>query len=153
MSDALRGILWLPLLALFVWLARAGWCEYQNVEAYRRWSASFERAKYDIYAVLGQKGALVTWGKPARPVPADIESFSLADVEAVQLLVDERPTNPSTAPEQGKAAIAFALSDRTIAVPFTQPRLAARWTEVLQQEWQLWHTDSTNPSSFNQSDA
>ena len=48
-----RGLLWLPLLAVFFWLAWSGWNEYQKVEAYRRWAADYDKAKYDLYAVLG----------------------------------------------------------------------------------------------------
>ncbi len=51
-----RGLIWLPLLAIFIGLAWAGWNEYQKLEAYRAWAEQFDRAKYDIYAVLGQKG-------------------------------------------------------------------------------------------------
>lgn len=57
-----RGLLWLPLLAVFIWLAWQGWNEYQKVEAYQNWAKHFERAKYDIYAVLAQNGSNLTWG-------------------------------------------------------------------------------------------
>ena len=61
-----RGLLWLPLLAVFIWLARTGWNEYQKVEKYRVWAEDFDNAKYDIYSVLGKKGQELTWGKPTR---------------------------------------------------------------------------------------
>jgi hypothetical protein len=85
-----RGLLWLPLLAAFIWLAWSGWNEYQKVEAYRHWASQFERAKYDIYAVLGQKGSDLTWGKPTRQGPVELETFSLQDVQAIRLLVDQQ---------------------------------------------------------------
>jgi hypothetical protein len=62
-----RGLMWLPLLALFGWLAWAGWREFQKVEAYEAWAQDFDRHKYDIYAVLGQKDDRLVWGKPTRP--------------------------------------------------------------------------------------
>ena len=37
-----RGLLWLPLLGVFIWLSWAGWNEYQKLEAYRAWAESFE---------------------------------------------------------------------------------------------------------------
>ena len=43
-----RGLLWLPLLGIFIWLSWAGWNEYQKLEAYRAWAESFEKSKYDI---------------------------------------------------------------------------------------------------------
>lgn len=82
-----RGLLWLPLLAVFIWLAWAGWNEYQKLEAYRRWAEQFDHAKYDIYAVLGQKGSDLTWGKPTRKAPLNLQTFSLQQVEAIWLQV------------------------------------------------------------------
>jgi hypothetical protein len=37
-----RGLLWTPLLILFIWLAWSGWNEYQKVEIYREWAENFE---------------------------------------------------------------------------------------------------------------
>ncbi len=59
-----RGLIWLPLLGLFIWLAWQGRNEFQKVEAYQNWAKQFEKSKYDIYAVLGQNGNELTWGKP-----------------------------------------------------------------------------------------
>ncbi|HEY9835810.1 MAG TPA: hypothetical protein V6D27_02865, partial [Vampirovibrionales bacterium] len=86
-----RGLMWLPLLALFIGLAWAGWNEYQKVEAYRLWAQGFDRTKYDIYAVLGEKGDCLTWGKPTRKGPVNQQTFSLKEVESLHLLVNEQP--------------------------------------------------------------
>jgi hypothetical protein len=131
-----RGLLWLPLLALFIWLAWAGWYEYQKVEAYRTWASGFERAKYDIYAVLGQKGDNLTWGKPTRSGPVNLETFSLKNVQSIRLLVDEKPVDLDLPPIGGRAvALEFLLSNsRTMRIPFTEIALAAKWGKYLQQE-------------------
>jgi hypothetical protein len=141
-----RGLVWLPLLATFFWLAWSGWNEYNKVEAYRSWATQFERAKYDIYAVLGQKGNDLTWGKPTRQGPVNIETFSLKDVQSVRLLVDDRPADFETPPAKGRAiALEFLFSEPTasIQVPFTEIPLAAEWGKVLQQELQQLHLESS----------
>ena len=56
----LHGLLWFPLLFFFIWLAGAGWYEFQKLEAYKVWAVQYARAKYDIYAVLGQQGRELT---------------------------------------------------------------------------------------------
>ena len=86
----IHGLLWLPLLFAFFWLAWSGWNEYQKIEAYRLWAGQFERAKYDIYAVLAQKDSDLTWGKPTRQGPIELQTFSLKDVQSINLLVDEK---------------------------------------------------------------
>jgi len=134
-----RGLLWLPLLATFFWLAWSGWNEYQKIEAYRNWATQFERAKYDIYAVLAQKGSDLTWGKPTRQGPVNLETFSLKDVQLLRLLVDDQAVNLETPPEKGRAiALEFLFPEpaASIKVPFTEIPLAAEWGKYLQKELQ-----------------
>ncbi len=135
-----RGLLWLPLLAVFIWLAWQGWNEYQKVEAYQNWATGFERAKYDIYAVLAQNGSDLTWGKPTRKGPVDLKTFSLKNVRSLRLVVDETPVSLETPPSKGRAiALEFELNDSSavVRIPFTEIPLAAQWGKHLQQELQL----------------
>lgn len=131
-----RGLLWLPLLLIFGWLAWMGWNEYQKVEAYRHWAESFDRAKYDIYAVLGQKGKQLTWGKPTRSGPIDLQSFSLEDVREIRLLVDDRPVELDSLPDRGTPTLEFIWCDRaaSLKIPFTEIALAAQWSKFLQEQ-------------------
>ncbi|MGP1382857.1 MAG: hypothetical protein ACTS2F_04810 [Thainema sp.] len=134
-----RGLMWLPLLGLFIWLAWAGWNEYQKVEAYKTWAADFERAKYDIYAALGQKADQLTWGSPSRKGPVDLKTVSLKEVESISVNVDgqEFPIQldeTSDLPEKGrKVAIAIHLPNETVSIPFTDAELAGKWAQQLEQ--------------------
>jgi len=130
-----RGLLWLPLLGMFIWLAWSGWNEYQKLEAYNQWAAEFERSKYDIYAALGQKGSTLTWGKPTRKGPINLESIALDQVQTVQLLVNEQPADLANPPAKGRAALELSLPDQaSVKIPFTQPELAARWGVYLSEQ-------------------
>ncbi len=134
-----RGLLWLPLLAAFFWLAWQGSKEYQKIEAYRTWAEQFERAKYDIYAVLGQKGNLITWGKPMPKGPIKLESFSLDDVQEIRLLVDEKSIDIDNPPEKGRAIeleFFFPEPANSVRIPFTEISLAAEWGKFLQGQLQ-----------------
>ena len=132
-----RGLIWLPLLAAFIWLARAGWVEYQKIEAYRQWAAQFDRAKYDIYAVLGQKGRDLTWGKPTRKEPVDLQTFSLNNVKNINLKVDDKLVDLDNPPDRGRHIVLeflLADADKFIRIPFTEIKLAVDWGKHLQQE-------------------
>ena len=130
-----RGLLWLPLLGVFIWLSWAGWNDYQKLEAYRVWAKSFEKAKYDIYAVLGQNGESITWGKPKRKEPVNLETFSLSDVRSLQLLVNNKLVDLENLPTRGKVVLEFIFSDsKNIQVPFTDIDLAVNWYKYLQQK-------------------
>ncbi|MBN3895724.1 MAG: hypothetical protein V7L14_11705 [Nostoc sp.] len=130
-----RGLLWLPLLVMFFWLAWQGSKEYQKVEAYRAWAEQFERAKYDIYAVLGQKGNNLTWGKPTPKGPIQLETFSLLDVKQIYLLIDDKQVDLEIIPEKGRSIeleFLFSESTNSVRVPFTEIPLAAEWGKFLQ---------------------
>jgi hypothetical protein len=133
-----RGLMWLPLLAIFIWLAWAGWNEYQKLEAYRVWAEKFALAKYDIYAVLGQEGDNLTWGKPTRSGPVNLQTFSLKDVQSMRLLVNDSAVDLENPPSSGSAIVLeFLLKDaEAVRVPFTEIPLATKWGKHLQQELQ-----------------
>jgi hypothetical protein len=142
-----RGLLWLPLLATFFWLAWSGWSEYQKIEAYRLWAEQFERTKYDIYGVLGQKNSDLTWGKPTRKGPINLQTFSLKDVQSIRLLIDEKTADLQSPPGKGRhIALEFILPESTasIKVPFTEIPLAAEWGKFLQQEIQRLRLEATD---------
>lgn len=135
----MQGLLWLPLLLVFFWLAWAGWHEYQKVEAYRHWAERFDRAKYDIYAVLGQKGNELTWGKPTRQGPIDVQTFSLEQVQSIELKQGDRfiplgqdLSESHNAGNRRRIVLNFCLPDQTISVPFTDLSLAIQWGRFLQ---------------------
>lgn len=132
-----RGLLWLPLLVVFVWLAWAGWNEYQKLESYKTWAQQFDHAKYDIYAVLGQKGGELTWGKPTRKGPVELRSLSLSEVNQIQVVVGDRPIDPNQLPQKSnRVALELQLATTTIRIPFTELPLAIQWGKHLQDDWQ-----------------
>lgn len=131
-----RGLIWLPLLGLFIWLAYAGWNEYQKLEAYKTWAQQFDRAKYDVYAVLGQKGDRLVWGKPTRRGPVDLAEASLASVRAVRLRVDGAEADLADPPSSSRSVyleLEFSGDRPPAQVPFTEADLAARWGRVLSE--------------------
>jgi hypothetical protein len=140
-----RGLLWLPLLAIFFWLAWQGSQEYQKVEAYRAWAEQFDRAKYDIYAVLGQKDNDITWGKPTAKGPIKLETFSLLDVNNINLLIDDKIVEMANPPEKGRQIeleFLFPAPRHSVRVPFTEILLAAEWGKFLQGVLQGLHSEA-----------
>lgn len=133
-----RGLMWLPLLALFIGLAWAGWREYRKVEAYQTWAQDFERHKYDIYAVLGQKSDRLTWGKPTLKEPEDLQTISLQDIQTIRLKLDakviaEQDFNLNNLPSKAKViAIELITPDEIMfSIPFTEVAIAANWFRYL----------------------
>ncbi|NJR40279.1 MAG: hypothetical protein HC781_17445 [Leptolyngbyaceae cyanobacterium CSU_1_4] len=140
-----RGLLWLPLLAVFIGLAWAGWNEYQKLEVYRGWAEQFDRAKFDIYAVLGQKGDDLTWGKPTRKGILNLQTLDRQQIESIHLLVDRQAANLETPPAKARrVAIAVRLLnvEKPIEIPFTDLDLAVQWGKFLEQWWRSQKRDA-----------
>ncbi len=130
-----HGLIWLPLLGLFIGLAWAGWQEYHKLEAYRRWAADYDRSKYDIYAVLGQKGDCLTWGKPTRQGPINLQTVSLNQIQAVTVRVDGQAIVLTAPPTSGQAIvleITLTEASPPLQIPFTEIPLAIDWCQYLQ---------------------
>jgi hypothetical protein len=130
----IRGLLWLPLLILFFWLAFQGWVEFQKVQGYQHWSKNFDQSKFDIYAVLGLKDDDITWGVPIRQGILNLQSFSLHDVNDICLLIDNVCYNFDQVPDQGEQVfLQFQIknSSDVINIPFTQIDLACDWGKYL----------------------
>ncbi|MEL6350488.1 MAG: hypothetical protein AAFR58_01855 [Cyanobacteria bacterium J06627_28] len=133
-----RGLLWLPLLVVFFGLAWAGWNEYRKVEVYKVWATQFERAKYDIYAVLGQKGDRLTWGLPTRKGVIDTNELNLLEVKGLAIEVNNQPIDPADLPTKGRFALGFTTKDeRHLSIPFTDGDITQRWFEFIRQTWAL----------------
>jgi hypothetical protein len=127
-----RGLLWLPLLIIFFWLAWSGGNEYKKVECYQVWAENFEKSKYDIYAVLGKKGDEITWGKPTPSGIINVQSFSLKDTQNIRLLVNNKEVDLENLPVKGNPILEFIFENKeSIKIPFTEIELAVKWLNFL----------------------
>ena len=131
-----RGLIWLPLLGLIIGLTWVVWKEYQKVEGYRIWSEQFDKAKYDIYAVMGLKDRQITWGKPTPKGIADLETFDLQDVKNIELKLGDRIINSNNLPSERtkdtpQLLFNFIEEKKVITIPFTEIELAAKWQQYL----------------------
>jgi len=98
--------------------------------------------------VLGQTGTDLTWGKPTRKGPVNLETFSLKDIQSLRLLLNDQPADLETPPGKSRGAafvgarsaiaLEFLFPEPTasIKVPFTEIPIAAEWGKYLQKELQ-----------------
>lgn len=129
-----EGLVWLALLSVFIGLASFGWIEYRKVEAYRVWAQSFERAKYDIYAVLGQKEETLTWGQPTLKGPINLQRCSIHTIVNVVVQVDDQSVDLEHPPDKGKT-VQLVLQrqnhENPFFIPFTDITMAVEWAQYL----------------------
>jgi hypothetical protein len=130
----IHGLLWLPLLALFIGLTWAGWNEYQKVQGYGAWAKQYEKSKYDVLAALGYRNGEIIWGKPIRKGLEDRQVRSIASLKGVQLRIDGTIVDLANPPEAGKIiALELVPSDQSgvIQIPFVGIDLAVEWANYL----------------------
>ncbi|AFY59596.1 hypothetical protein [Synechococcus sp. PCC 6312] len=140
----LHGLLWLPLLLVFFGLAGLGWHEWQKLQAYERWSKDFETAKYDVRAVLGLNQTQLTWGKPTRRGPDNLQIIDLSQIQIVQVWVDHQPitlTDPPAPAHQIELVLIPQDGSNNLgqpyAIPFTDITLAVNWAAHLQKRLRM----------------
>jgi hypothetical protein len=131
-----RGLAWLVFLAIFMGLAWAGWDEFQKLQAYERWATDFDRAKYDIRAILGQKegqkGQQLTWGKPSRQGIKDPQTILLSAVSAVQLLINGEIADPLNPPAGKQIELELLCENQeNCKISFTDSDIAIKWGQAL----------------------
>ncbi|NJK41832.1 MAG: hypothetical protein HC934_11780 [Acaryochloridaceae cyanobacterium SU_2_1] len=134
-----EGIVWLTLLAVFAVLARLGWVDYRKVETYGQWAQQFERAKYDIYGVLGQTDQTLTWGVPTRKGPINIDSCTFAEVQRVSLSLNGQRVDWQHPPSKARniaILLEFMTERQPVQLPFTEMALAIDWVKYLEQALQ-----------------
>lgn len=132
----IHGLMWFPLLAVFIALAWAGWNEYQKVETYREWATGAERAKYDIRAALIQKNGVLIWGTPSRSGILDQQTMTVTTIEQLKVTVDDVAISLDSPPSKG-SRIMLELVDTqqdVFVIPFTDIDLASQWAVALNQE-------------------
>jgi len=103
------------------------------VDAYQAWAKAFDRAKYDILAVLGQKGDRLVWGKPSRTGVVEVQEFSLKEITAIEVEVNGNIINEAYPPKTSRSVnLCFQRGDEgPIQVPFTEISLALKWAQAL----------------------
>ncbi|MEM6253811.1 MAG: hypothetical protein AAF821_12905 [Cyanobacteria bacterium P01_D01_bin.156] len=130
-----HGLLWLPLLVFFFWITWAGWNEYQKVETYKQWATQFERAKYDIFAALGQSDRTLTWGLPTRQGIVNLQTLNLNDIEKIEVLTKKEDSFRKLAKGDIKKSEAFiqfqGKNSQSAQIPFTDVDLAHKWHAFL----------------------
>jgi hypothetical protein len=126
-----EGLLWLPLLGVFIWLFWAGRQEYGRREAYRTWAEAFERHSYDRLAIVGQQGDRLTWGQPTTADPQSLQSVVLSQLHDAQLWIDGHSwDSPTTILPLQVRDVRLVLRDRDghrWEIAFADKAIARTW--------------------------
>lgn len=96
-----HGLLWLPLLLVFVLLTALGWLERRRQRLFREWAEGSELAKLDSCGAARLVDGVLTWCTFEAGQLKEEDSFVIKHLELVELLSLGSGEAPLTSESQG----------------------------------------------------
>ena len=126
-----QGLLWLPLLLVFVLLTGLGWLERRRQRLFREWAEGSELAKLDGCGAARLIDGELSWStfSAGRFEPAG--SFPIKQLELVELLSLRSGEAPLTPESQGACRLRLVGGGMQMDLPFSDADRARRWIDEL----------------------
>jgi len=126
-----QGLLWLPLLLVFVLLTGLGWLERRRQRLFREWAAGAELAKLDGCGAARLIDGELSWSTFESGSFKPAGSFTIKHLEVVELLSLGSGEAPLTAESQGACRLRLVGSGKTLDLHFSDAERARRWIDQL----------------------
>jgi hypothetical protein len=126
-----HGLLWLPLLAVFVLLAALGWIERRRQQLFRQWASGAELAKLDGCGAARLINGELSWSRFVAGSFQPEGSFPIKQLEMVELLSLTSGEAPLTEESEGACRLRLVGCGRQDELPFADARRARLWMDEL----------------------
>ena len=130
----LHGLLWLPLLLIFILLTALGWLERRRQNLFRNWAIGSELCKLDSSGAASLKDGKLTWSAFEAGEFKEKDSFIIKKLELVELMALTSGEAPLTTESQGKCRLRLVGSGRQMDVPFSDADRAREWMDQLMEK-------------------
>ena len=130
----LHGLLWLPLLLIFVLLTALGWLERRRQNLFRDWANGSEICKLDSSGGGLLKDGDLKWSAFEAGTFEEKDSFTIKKLELVELLALTSGEAPLTNESQGKCRLRLVGDGKEMDVPFSDADQAREWMEQLMEK-------------------
>ena len=127
----MHGLLWFPLLLVFVLLTALGWLERRRQNLYRAWAEGSELAKLDGSGAARLKEGIITWSCFEAGSFKEKDTFSINSLELVELMALSSGEAPLTNEAQGQCRLRLIGCGKEIDVPFADADRARQWMNQL----------------------
>lgn len=122
-----RGLLWLPLLLVFVLLTALGWLERRRQQLFRDWAQGAELAKLDGCGAARLMDGVLSWSRFEAGNLQLEDSFVIKQLELVELLALRSGEAPLTEEAQGACRLRLVGGGEQKDLPFADADRARRW--------------------------
>jgi hypothetical protein len=126
-----HGLLWLPLLVVFVLLTALGWLERRRQRLFRDWAAGSELSKLDGCGAARLAEGVLTWSTFEAGVLKPQGSFVISKLELLELMSLGSGDAPLTQESQGRCRVRLVGDGQQKDLPFSDAERARRWMDEL----------------------
>ena len=130
----LHGLLWLPLLLIFVLLTALGWLERRRQNLFRNWAYGSEICKLDSSGAALLKDGELKWSAFEAGTFEEKGSFTIKKLELVELMALTSGEAPLTNESQGKCRLRLVGEGKEMDVPFSDAERAREWMDKLMEK-------------------
>jgi hypothetical protein len=127
----IHGLLWLPLLLVFVLLTALGWLERRRQQLFRDWAAGAELAKLDACGAARLVDGVLSWSSFEAGQLQPQGEFVIKNLELVELLALGSGEAPLTDESQGACRLRLVGGGVQRDLPFADAERARRWIQEL----------------------
>ena len=127
----MHGLLWLPLLLVFVLLTSLGWLERRRQRLFREWAEGAELAKLDGCGAARLVDGGLTGGTFEAGQLKPQGTFVIKQLELVELLSLGSGEAPLTDESQGACRLRLVGGGEQKDLPFSDAERARRWIQEL----------------------
>ena len=125
----LHGLLWLPLIIIFVLLTALGWLERRRQNLFRNWANGSEICKLDSSGAALLKDGELKWSAFEAGTFEEKDSFMIKKLELVELMALTSGEAPLTNESQGKCRLRLVGDGKEMDVPFSDAERAREWMD------------------------
>lgn len=126
-----QGLLWLPLLLVFVLLTGLGWLVRRRQRLFRDWAAGAELAKLDAAGAARLVNGTLSWASFEAGQFCELDSFEIKQLELTELLSLRSGEAPLTEESQGACRLRLVGGGMQKDLPFSEAERARRWMDEL----------------------
>ena len=130
----LHGLLWLPLLLIFILLTALGWLERRRQNLFRNWASDSELCKLDSSGAAFLKDGELKWSAFEAGKFEEKDSFTIKKLELVELMALTSGEAPLTNESQGKCRLRLVGDGKEMDVPFSDAEQAREWMDKLMEK-------------------
>jgi hypothetical protein len=126
-----HGLLWLPLLLVFVLLTALGWLERRRQRLFREWAEGAELAKLDSCGAARLLEGQLSWSTFEAGRFQPVDSFVIKHLELLELLSLGSGEAPLTEESQGACRLRLVGGGEQKDLPFADAQRARSWIDEL----------------------